>query len=105
VRRLRDRHASPAGSAARAVGSAAALPPRTEKSLRGALASTERFRAALREAKIGPDKDIPHVTAPMIVKYITDLQLLGSTTLQSRDRCSAVLEPHASVDYLFKTDV
>jgi fatty acid CoA ligase FadD9 len=48
-----------------------------EKPLRGALASTERFRAAVQEAKIGPDKDIPHVTAPMIVKYITDLQLLG----------------------------
>jgi fatty acid CoA ligase FadD9 len=31
----------------------------------------------VREAKIGPDKDIPHVAAPMIVKYITDLQLLG----------------------------
>ena len=48
-----------------------------EKPLRGALASTERFRAAVQEAKIGPDKDIPHVTAPMIVKYMTDLQLLG----------------------------
>ena len=23
----------------------------------------------LQEAKIGPDKDIPHVSAPMIVKY------------------------------------
>jgi fatty acid CoA ligase FadD9 len=32
---------------------------------------------AVQEAKIGPDKDIPHVTAPVIVKYITDLQLLG----------------------------
>ena len=30
-----------------------------------------------RTAKIGPDKDIPHVTPPIIVKYITDLQLLG----------------------------
>ena len=28
-------------------------------------------------SKIGPDKDIPHVSAPVIVKYITDLQLLG----------------------------
>jgi hypothetical protein len=27
--------------------------------------------------EIGPDKDIPHVTALIIVKYITDLQLLG----------------------------
>ncbi|WP_394328744.1 hypothetical protein, partial [Mycobacterium avium] len=35
------------------------------------------FRAAVQEAKIGPDKDIPHVSPPVIVKYITDLQLLG----------------------------
>jgi fatty acid CoA ligase FadD9 len=48
-----------------------------EKPLRGSLAPTERFRAAVQEAKIGPDKDIPHVSAPIIVKYITDLQLLG----------------------------
>nr|WP_304441401.1 non-ribosomal peptide synthetase [Mycobacterium sp. 852014-52450_SCH5900713] len=47
---------------------------------RGSLAPTDRFRAAVREAKIGPDTDdpdIPRVTAPVIVKYITDLQLLG----------------------------
>lgn len=29
------------------------------------------------EAKVGPDNDIPHVSAPVIIKYITDLQLLG----------------------------
>jgi fatty acid CoA ligase FadD9 len=34
-------------------------------------------RAAVQDAKIGPDKDIPHVTPQVIVKYITDLQLLG----------------------------
>ncbi len=42
--------------------------------------STDRFRAALHEAKIGQDSKhgrIPHVSAPMIVKYVTDLQLLG----------------------------
>ncbi|WP_156737804.1 non-ribosomal peptide synthetase, partial [Mycobacterium scrofulaceum] len=47
---------------------------------RGALAPTDRFRAAVREAKIGPDAhdpDIPRVSAPVIVKYVTDLQLLG----------------------------
>jgi fatty acid CoA ligase FadD9 len=48
-----------------------------EKPLRGALASAERFRAAVQEAKVGPDKDIPHITAELIVKYVTDLQLLG----------------------------
>ena len=45
--------------------------------LNGAMAPTEKFRAAVQEAKIGPDKDIPHVTAPVIVKYATDLELLG----------------------------
>jgi fatty acid CoA ligase FadD9 len=48
-----------------------------DKPLCGALASTERFREAVQEAKVGPDKDIPHVSAELIVKYITDLQLLG----------------------------
>jgi fatty acid CoA ligase FadD9 len=43
----------------------------------GSLAKTDRFRVAVREAKIGPDKDIPHVTRAVIVKYITDLRLLG----------------------------
>ena len=47
------------------------------KPIRGATASTERFHAAVQEAKIGPDKDIPHVTPVMIIKYITNLQLLG----------------------------
>ena len=50
---------------------------RPEKPIHGSMASTDRFHAAVQDAKIGPDKDIPHVTAPMIVKYITDLRLLG----------------------------
>jgi fatty acid CoA ligase FadD9 len=41
------------------------------------MAPTDRFHAAVQEAKVGVDKDIPHVSAPIIVKYITDLQLLG----------------------------
>jgi fatty acid CoA ligase FadD9 len=45
--------------------------------VRGSLAPTDRFRAAVQEAKIGPDKDIPHVTPQVIVKYITDLRVLG----------------------------
>jgi fatty acid CoA ligase FadD9 len=45
--------------------------------INGSMAPTDEFRAAVQEAKIGPDKDIPHVSAPVIVKYITDLQLLG----------------------------
>ena len=45
--------------------------------IRGSFAPTDRFRAAVQEAKIGPDNDIPHVSAPIIIKYVTDLQLLG----------------------------
>jgi thioester reductase-like protein len=41
------------------------------------LASADRFRAAVQEAKIGPDNDIPHISAPTILKYVTDLQLVG----------------------------
>ena len=45
--------------------------------INGSLAPVDRFRAAVQDAKIGPDKDIPHISAPVIVKYITDLELLG----------------------------
>jgi fatty acid CoA ligase FadD9 len=43
----------------------------------GSLAPVDRFRSAVQQAGIGPDKDIPHVTPSIIVKYITGLQLLG----------------------------
>jgi fatty acid CoA ligase FadD9 len=45
--------------------------------INGSLAPADHFRAAVQEAKIGPDKDIPHITEPVIVKYATDLELLG----------------------------
>lgn len=48
-----------------------------ETPLCGSLAPTDRFRAAVQDAKIGPDKDIPHITPQIIVKYVTDLQRLG----------------------------
>jgi fatty acid CoA ligase FadD9 len=48
-----------------------------ERPVHGSIAPTERFRTAVQDAKIGPDKDIPHVTSDVIVKYVTDLQLLG----------------------------
>ena len=54
------------------------LQPR--KPVCGSYAPADRFRAAVHDAKIGPDKnnpDIPRVSAPIIVKYATDLQLLG----------------------------
>lgn len=45
--------------------------------IRGSIAPTERFRTAVRNAKIGSDEDIPHVTREVIVKYPSDLHLLG----------------------------
>ncbi|MGH3642840.1 MAG: carboxylic acid reductase [Mycobacterium sp.] len=45
--------------------------------INGSLAPADRFRTAVQDAKIGPDKDIPHITASVIVKYVTDLELLG----------------------------
>ena len=50
---------------------------RPETPIRGSIAPTDRFRSAVQDVKIGPDKDIPHVTRDVIVKYIIDLQLLG----------------------------
>jgi fatty acid CoA ligase FadD9 len=48
-----------------------------EKPLRGAAAPTEVFHAAVRAAKIGADKDIPHTTSVLIEKYVTDLHHFG----------------------------
>ncbi|WP_102141325.1 carboxylic acid reductase [Mycobacterium hubeiense] len=50
---------------------------RPERPIRGSVAPTDRFRTAVQDAKIGPDKDIPHVSPQIIVKYITNLQLVG----------------------------
>jgi fatty acid CoA ligase FadD9 len=48
-----------------------------EKPMRGSMAPTDRFRAAVQDAKVGPDKDIPHITPQIIAKYVSDLRLLG----------------------------
>jgi fatty acid CoA ligase FadD9 len=48
-----------------------------EKPVCGSVARADRFRAAVQDAKIGPDKDIPHIGAPIIAKYVSDLRLLG----------------------------
>lgn len=48
-----------------------------QPALPGAPAPTKAFRAAVQDAKIGADKDIPHLTAGLIEKYVADLQLLG----------------------------
>jgi fatty acid CoA ligase FadD9 len=45
--------------------------------LNGSMAPTDRFRAAVQDAKVGPDKDIPHVSPQIIAKYVSDLRLLG----------------------------
>lgn len=45
--------------------------------IRGSIAPTDHFRTAVQDAKIGPDKDIPHIGRQVIVKYVTDLELLG----------------------------
>jgi fatty acid CoA ligase FadD9 len=45
--------------------------------INGSIAPTDRFRAAVQDAKIGADKDIPQITPPIIAKYISDLRLLG----------------------------
>jgi fatty acid CoA ligase FadD9 len=48
-----------------------------EQPLLGAPAPTEVFRAAVRAAKIGADNDIPHISAELIDKYVSDLHHLG----------------------------
>jgi fatty acid CoA ligase FadD9 len=45
--------------------------------INGSMAPTDRFRAAVQDAKVGPDKDIPHITPQIIAKYVSDLRLLG----------------------------
>jgi fatty acid CoA ligase FadD9 len=45
--------------------------------INGSMAPTDRFPAAVQDAKVGPDKDIPHITPQIIAKYVSDLRLLG----------------------------
>ncbi|MFJ4966520.1 carboxylic acid reductase [Streptomyces sp. NPDC088729] len=40
----------------------------------GSALPAERFHAAVRAAKIGPEGDIPHVSAALLRKYVTDLR-------------------------------
>jgi fatty acid CoA ligase FadD9 len=48
-----------------------------EKPLRGSPTPTEVFRTAVQAAKVGADKDIPHLSSALIDKYVTDLRHLG----------------------------
>jgi fatty acid CoA ligase FadD9 len=43
----------------------------------GSAVPAERFREAVRAAGIGGGTDIPHLSRPLIEKYVTDLQGLG----------------------------
>ncbi|MFJ6016860.1 carboxylic acid reductase [Streptomyces sp. NPDC092952] len=48
-----------------------------ETPLGGSALPAERFRAAVRAEKVGSDGDIPHLSADLIRKYVTDLRLHG----------------------------
>ncbi|WP_067674966.1 carboxylic acid reductase [Nocardia miyunensis] len=48
-----------------------------EHPVNGSPAPVDHFRAAVKKNKIGPEKDIPHISPPVIVEYVTDLELLG----------------------------
>ncbi|MFB8007487.1 carboxylic acid reductase [Nocardia sp. NPDC056000] len=43
----------------------------------GSALPAKRFHAAVQDAEIGPDRDIPHLTPELIRKYVTDLRLRG----------------------------
>jgi fatty acid CoA ligase FadD9 len=45
--------------------------------LHGAPAPSEVFHAAVQHAKVGADKDIPHISRDLLEKYATDLEHLG----------------------------
>lgn len=44
---------------------------------RGSFAPVDRFRAAVQEARIGANGDIPHISPAAIITYVTDLKFLG----------------------------
>jgi fatty acid CoA ligase FadD9 len=48
-----------------------------EKPINESMAPTDRFRTAVQDAKVGSDKDMPHITPHIIAKYVSDLRLLG----------------------------
>jgi fatty acid CoA ligase FadD9 len=48
-----------------------------EKPINGSMAPSDRFPAAVQDAKVGPDEGMPHITPQIIAKYVSDLRLLG----------------------------
>ncbi|WP_067702580.1 carboxylic acid reductase [Nocardia jejuensis] len=45
--------------------------------IKGAALPAKKFQAAVQQAKVGPQGDIPHLTRDLIVKYVDDLNLRG----------------------------
>jgi fatty acid CoA ligase FadD9 len=50
---------------------------RPQTPMSGSFAPVERFRSAVQDNGIGAGSDIPHMSAQLIVKYVTSLQALG----------------------------
>lgn len=50
---------------------------RPAPAVRGSALPAEKFRAAVRAAKIGADQDIPQISRELIEKYVTDLGVRG----------------------------
>ncbi|MGV9543486.1 carboxylic acid reductase [Nocardia beijingensis] len=50
---------------------------RPSPAVRGSALPAEKFRAAVRAAKIGADHDIPQISRELIEKYVTDLRVRG----------------------------
>jgi fatty acid CoA ligase FadD9 len=61
--------------------------------LLGAPAPTDLFHTAVRDARVGPDSDIPRISRELVEKYVTDLQNLG---LLSNDNPSTASESRIS---------
>ncbi len=53
---------------------------RPGRPLPGSALPADRFRAAVRAARIGPASDIPHLSPGLIAKYVRDLTQLGFLT-------------------------
>jgi fatty acid CoA ligase FadD9 len=50
---------------------------RPQSPMGGGFVSVDRFRDAVRRNEIGEYDDLPHMSPPLIVKYVTSLQTLG----------------------------
>jgi fatty acid CoA ligase FadD9 len=52
----------------------------------GAHVASQRFHAAVREARLGPDGDIPHLSRELLLKYVDDLACVGLLRVPERPR-------------------